>query len=187
MDPPEYPPFLHGNIGLGHSTPPTSCFSGAYLLGAPQVQQRERKNAYLIEDYSSSEEDEESYMQGKKREARRTRRLSRRMGRGTMNIFDARKRVLLESKRTPLEKENARQIANLGPGGCPACMSNPCKRTPVVNVEVSLLLSARCRNRQYELGHHINDRLPSGEMGPGSQDSSSHLRYVLEYVCHIEK
>ncbi len=110
--------------------------SGTWLFGPRQVQQRERKNAYLIEDYSSSEEDEETYMQGKKREARRARRLNRRMSRGTMNIFDARKRVLLESKRKPLEKENARRIVNLGPGGCPACMSNPCKRTPVVNLEV---------------------------------------------------
>lgn len=102
------------------------------------MQQRERKNVYLIEDFSSSEEEEEEdiYNQGKKRVTRRARRLNRRTGHGAMNIFDARKRMLLESKKTPLERDNARRIANLGPGGCPACMSNPCKRVPVVNVEV---------------------------------------------------
>ena len=104
---------------------------------APQVLQRERKNVYLIEDFSSSEEEEDTYSQGKKRETRRTRRLNRRKGRGAMNIFDARKRMLLESKKTPLERDNARRIANLGPGGCSACMNNPCKWVPVVDVEVS--------------------------------------------------
>ncbi|CAM9212578.1 unnamed protein product, partial [Hapterophycus canaliculatus] len=106
------------------------------LLGTPQVQERERKNAYLIEDLSSSEEDEEAYVQGGKRENRSARRLKRRTGRGDMNIFDARKRMLLESRTTLFEKEHSRRITNLGPGGCPACMSNPCKRSPVVNPEV---------------------------------------------------
>lgn len=105
---------------------------------APQVQQRERKNVYLMEDFSSSEEEEEIYGQGKKRENRRARRLNRRTGRGDMNIFDARKRILLESKKTPFQRDNASRIANLGPGGCPACMSNPCKHTPVVNLEVGV-------------------------------------------------
>lgn len=114
-------------------------FADMGLCGARQVQQRERKNIYLIEDFSSSEEEEETYRQGKKRENRRTRRLNRRTDRGDMNIFDARKRMLLESKKTPFEKDNARRIANLGPGGCPACMSNPCKHVPVVNLEVRML------------------------------------------------
>lgn len=110
----------------------------------PQVQQRERKNVYLIEDFSSNEEEDDTYDQGTKRETRRTRRLNRRTDGGTMNIFDARKRMLLESKKTPLERDNARRIANLGPGGCPACMSNPCKRVPVVNVEVGAQGRAVC-------------------------------------------
>eukprot|EP00752_Nemacystus_decipiens_P001471 g1447.t1 len=100
-----------------------------------QVQQRERKNVYLTEDFSSSEEEGDTYSQGKKRATRRTRRLNRRTGRGTMNIFDARKRMLLESKKTPLERDNAMRIASLGPGGCPACMSNPCRWVPVIHVE----------------------------------------------------
>lgn len=106
------------------------------FLGAPQVQHRERKNVYLLEDYSSSEEDEESHGQGRKQEKRKKRRSKRRAGRGDMNIFDARKRMLLESIKTPIQRENARRIANLGPGGCPACMSNPCQRIPVVDLEV---------------------------------------------------
>ncbi|CAM9506461.1 unnamed protein product [Ectocarpus fasciculatus] len=100
-----------------------------------QVQHRERKNVYLLEDYSSSEEDEESHGQGRKQEKRKKRRSKRRAGRGDMNIFDARKRMLLESIKTPIQRENARRIANLGPGGCPACMSNPCQRIPVVDLE----------------------------------------------------
>lgn len=111
------------------------------------MQQRERKNVYLTEDFSSSEEEEDTYRQGKKRETRRTRRLNRRTGRGTMNIFDARKRMLLESKKTPLERDNARRIANLGPGGCPACMSNPCKWAPVVNVEVGVQAVLVCTKK----------------------------------------
>lgn len=106
----------------------------------PQVQQRERKNVYLIEDFSSSEEEEDVYRQGKKRENRRARRLNRRMDRGDINVFDARKRMLLESKKTPFERDNARRIANLGPGGCPACMTNPCKHTPVVKLEVGVYI-----------------------------------------------
>lgn len=108
----------------------------AWACLALQVQQRERKSVYLIEDFSSSEEEEEIYRQGKKRENRRARRFNRRMDRGDMNIFDARKRMLLELTSTPFEKDNARRIASLGPGGCPACMSNPCKRVPMLNLEV---------------------------------------------------
>lgn len=104
----------------------------------PQVQQRERKNMYLIEDCSSSEEDEH-HSHHKKADNRRMRRLNRRASRGDMNVFAARKHMLLDAKKTPLQRETARRIAELGPGGCPACMSNPCKYTPVVNLEVGFL------------------------------------------------
>lgn len=109
------------------------------LLIDLQVQQRERKNAYLIEDCSSSSEDEDGHNRLGKMENRRTRRINRRASRGGGNIFVARKRMLLEGRKSPLEKENARRLAKLGHGGCPACMTNPCKHVPVVNVEVGVV------------------------------------------------
>lgn len=101
------------------------------------MQHRERKDAYLVEDYSSSEEEDKHYRQDKKMENRRLRRFRRRASRGDMNIFAARKRILLDTKKTALQKENAKRIAKLGPGGCPACMSKPCNYAPVVSVQVS--------------------------------------------------
>lgn len=110
-----------------------------------QVQQRERKNSYLVEDCSSSEDEQndgpadEQILRITKAERRKMRRLKRRESRGGVNIFAARKRVLLEASRTALQKENARKVAQLGPGGCQACMTNPCSHTPVLNVEVNTI------------------------------------------------
>ena len=96
---------------------------------------------YLIEDYSSSDEDNDDERREKKAENRRMRRCKRRANRGDTSIYAARKRLLLDVAKTPLQKDKAKRVAMLGPGGCPACMSTPCKRTPVVNVEVCALIA----------------------------------------------
>lgn len=112
------------------------------------MQQRERKNIYLIEDYSGSEgEDQhdsahENELRVHKADRRRVRRFKRRESResrGGINIFAARKRVLLEAKKTPLQRDNAKRMSNLGHGGCQACMTKPCSHTPVLNLEVRKL------------------------------------------------
>lgn len=100
------------------------------------MQQRERKNVYLIEDYSSSEGENDDDGREKKAENRRMRRCKRRASRGDTSIYAARKRLLLDVAKTPFEEDKAKRVAMLGPDGCPACMNTPCKRTPVVNVEV---------------------------------------------------
>lgn len=109
------------------------------------MQQRERKNNYIIEDYSSSEDEtRDSFADGKELQVqkagrRKARRLKRGESGGDVNIFAARKRVLLDARKTVLQRENAKRVAQLGAGGCQACMSNPCSHTPVLNAEVNAL------------------------------------------------
>lgn len=118
-------------------------YSVISVLMECQVQQRERKNSYLFEDCSTSEDEQndnsadEKTLRITKAERRKTRRFKRRESRGGVNIFAARKRVLLEASRTALQKANAKKVAQLGPGGCQACMTNPCSHTPVLDVEVN--------------------------------------------------
>lgn len=57
-----------------------------------------------------------------------------------MTIFALRKQVLLEAQTTPVQREQERRLASLGPGGCSACMSNPCQYNPILDPEVSLQL-----------------------------------------------
>lgn len=111
------------------------------------MQQRERKNIYLIEDYSSSEGENDNDGRKKKLENRRMRRSNRRANRGDVTIYAARKRLLLNAAKTPLQLDRAKRVEKLGPGGCPACMSTPCKHIPVVNVEVCAWMGIdRCRS-----------------------------------------
>lgn len=107
------------------------------------MQQRERKNNYIIEEYSSSEDEtrdgsaDEQDHQIQKADNRRARRLKRRESGADVNIFATRKRVLLDARKTVLQRENIKRVAQLGPGGCQACMTNPCSHIPVLDVEVN--------------------------------------------------
>lgn len=113
------------------------------LITVHQVKQRERTNLYLIEDDGdySSDKEEERYGFDNKQGARRTRRMKPRGDRADVNVFAIRKAILMDANKSPIQKEYARKVARLGPGGCPACMSISCNYQPVVDVEVSLVLS----------------------------------------------
>lgn len=113
------------------------------LIAVHQVKQRERKNIYLTEDddYSSSKEDERYDFDNKQETmTRRTRPMKPRGDRrhADVNVFAIRKLMLRDAHKSPRQKEYARRVARLGPGGCPACMSTSCNYQPVVDVEVSL-------------------------------------------------
>lgn len=112
------------------------------LIAVHQVKQRERKILYLIEDddYSSDKEDER-YGFDNKHDTRRTRRMKPRGDHADVNVFAIRKAMLMDANTSPVQKEYARKVSRLGPGGCPACMSIPCNYRPIVDVEVSLELS----------------------------------------------